>query len=264
MRDQAGSELVFIKLGGSLITDKSTPYTVQQEVLDRLCREIRTARSQGNVSLVLGHGAGSFGHVSAARHGTHKGISGPDSWRGFSEVHHDAQRLNAMVREALAQAGEVAVTLQPSSACITKASRITSYHTEPIRRLLDAGVIPLLYGDACLDEEQGCSIASTEEILRHLAAVLRPSRIILVGKVDGVFGPSGELIPEITKQNFDAIKRSLQPSDGVADVTGGMLQKVTLSLQAGVPTEIINGLKPDLLARALAGEEQLGTAIIPG
>jgi len=255
------SGLVFVKLGGSLITDKSRPYTVRQAVLDRLCQEIHDARSRQDFSLVVGNGAGSFAHVSASRHRTNEGIIDDASWRGFTEVHHDALRLNTLVREALTGAGELAVTLQPSSSCVTRSARIVSYHTRPIELLLAAGVVPLVYGDVCVDEQQGCAIASTEEVLRYLASVLEPARIILVGKVAGVLDGGGKVLPSVTRESFEAIRGSLLASDGVADVTGGMLHKVERALESGVHTEIINGLEPGLLGRALLGEQGLGTTI---
>ena len=258
------SELIFVKLGGSLITDKARPYTVRQDVLDRLCTELRTARARCSLSLVVGHGAGSFAHVSAARHSTHKGLSGPGGWRGFCEVHHDARRLNGMVREAMARAGEMVVTVQPSAACTLRGGRVACYEVEPIRRLLAAGVIPLIHGDACVDEEQGFAIASTEELMRHLARIMKPSRVLMVGKVDGVLDGDGVLIPKITAGDLPRLESTLRASDGLADVTGGMAQKVRLALELGAPTEIINGLTPGLLARALEGERGLGTAIMPG
>lgn len=255
------SELLFVKLGGSLITDKTRPYTVRQEVLDRLCQELRTARARRSISLVLGHGAGSFAHVSAAQHRTHLGLDGPGGWRGFCEVHHDAQRLNALVREALSRAGELAATLQPSASCMLRGGRVIQYEIEPIQRLLVGGVIPMVHGDACVDDELGFSIASTEELFRHLARELRPTRIILVGKVDGVLDLDGAVIPEINPETLPGVEGALRASDGVADVTGGMLQKVRLALELGAPTEIINGLVPGLLTRALEGERDLGTTV---
>jgi len=67
-------ELVLLKLGGSLITDKTRPYTPLLEVMDDLSQQIVTAlRSQPDLRLVLGHGAGSFGHVAASEYKTRDG-----------------------------------------------------------------------------------------------------------------------------------------------------------------------------------------------
>ncbi|MBW2261088.1 MAG: isopentenyl phosphate kinase family protein [Deltaproteobacteria bacterium] len=253
--------LVLVKLGGSLITDKSRPYTVRQDVLDRLCTEIQQARLQGGPSLLIGNGAGSFAHVSAQRHRVHEGIGDEGSWEGFAEVHNDALRLNVMVREALTAAGVPAVTIQPSSSCITRSSRIHAFESGPIRRLLEAGLVPVVYGDVVVDEVQGCAIASTEEIFRHLASVLDPSRILMVGQVDGVLDASGAVIPEITRESLETVKRSLFASDAAADVTGGMLHKIERALETGVPTQILSGLEPGRIQRALLGESVPGTLV---
>ena len=69
------SELVLLKLGGSVITDKSQPFTAREDTIRRLGREIRQAlEDQPNLRLVLGHGSGSFGHVVAQNYRTREGI----------------------------------------------------------------------------------------------------------------------------------------------------------------------------------------------
>jgi isopentenyl phosphate kinase len=254
-------DLVFVKLGGSLITDKSTPYTARRDVIDRLCNEIRTVRAQRGLGLLVGHGSGSFGHVSASRYETNQGAIHANSWEGFVRVHEDAAKLNAIVCDSFARAGELGATLQPSAAFVARAGRIEQAHTRPIELFLEAGLVPVLYGDVCVDEEKGMCIISTEEIFRYLATVLHPNRVVMVGKVDGVLDQQGEVIPLINSENFKALSHSFRASDGVADVTGGMLHKVEHALQMGVPTQIINGLNPGALEKALRGESVPGTVI---
>ena len=58
-------DLILIKIGGSLITDKTKPYTTRPEVIKRIAKEIKEAVSEKDVNLIIGHGAGSFGHQSA-------------------------------------------------------------------------------------------------------------------------------------------------------------------------------------------------------
>ena len=271
---------LFVKLGGSLITDKSRPYTPRQEVIERLCDEIHQARCQpprpdpgANGSppapgtprpgfpLLVGHGGGSFPHVSASRYGTADGVVDSRSWEGFVKVHDDAARLNALVCRCLTEAGELVMPVQPSAACVARDRRIIHWDTEPLDALLRAGVLPVPHGDVCVDRAQGCCIISTEEIFRHLAQTLRPRRVLLVGKVDGVLDRQGRPLPRISHDNLERVRELLAPSDGVADVTGGMLHKVQRSLELGLPTQIINGLVPGLLQRALLGEDVQGTTI---
>ena len=50
-------ELVFLKLGGSLITDKTQPYTPKLDVIEDVALQISTAlRAQPDLRLVIGHG----------------------------------------------------------------------------------------------------------------------------------------------------------------------------------------------------------------
>src|SRR5512143_3022207 len=98
--------LVFLKWGGSLITDKSRPHTPRLEVLARLAQETAAALVQDpGLRLVLGHGSGSFGHVPARRYGTRSGVYTPEEWRGFTEVWKEAAALDRLVLDALHAAG---------------------------------------------------------------------------------------------------------------------------------------------------------------
>ena len=75
-------DTIFLKLGGSLITDKTQVETVRADVLTRLAAEIAQARRENTaLRLVLGHGSGSFGHVAAARRGTRQGVADAEDWR---------------------------------------------------------------------------------------------------------------------------------------------------------------------------------------
>jgi isopentenyl phosphate kinase len=260
--------LIFVKLGGSLITDKSRPYTERPDVIKRLCQEIHSARSRGT-KLVIGHGGGSYPHEPAKRYQTQKGLISRESARGLALVQDAASRLNRIVVKALLDAGENAISVQPSSFCIAKDKKIMDGYTRSIEKMLESDMLPVVYGDVGMDLSQGCCILSTEEIFSFLAKSLKPERIMMCGKVDGVFtadpgrDKSANLIPQITQRNFPDIRKYLASSDGI-DVTGGMLHKVELCLElakAGPECEIISGLRPGNLEKALSGQKGLGTLI---
>ena len=62
---------IFLKLGGSLITDKRSAETPRPDVIRQLAAEIADARRRNpDLRLVIGHGSGSFGHVFGHRYGT--------------------------------------------------------------------------------------------------------------------------------------------------------------------------------------------------
>lgn len=245
--------LVFVKLGGSVITDKTKPEAIRPQVLSRLAGDVKRAMARRpGLQLVLGHGSGSFGHVTARRYGTRQGVHSKAEWRGFAEVAAMAAKLNRMVVDAFWAAGVPVWALQPSASARCRKGRLVSLETAPIERALDAGLVPLLYGDVALDEVLGGTIISTEEIFAFLARRLCPGQMVLVGVVDGVYdgdplrNPSARPIPEISAANWSAVRAKLGGSHGT-DVTGGMQAKVEEMV------DLVRAL-PGLTVRIISGE----------
>ena len=249
------AELAFLKLGGSLITDKTQEAVARHDVIDRVASEIAEARlRRPDLELVLGHGSGSFGHPVAARYGVDAGHL--EDWRGYAETAAAAQRLNHLVLEALLAHGVSVISVQPSASARAIHGRLVALESETVRALLRKGLVPLLYGDVALDEAQGCAIISTEEIFRLLAQRLRPDRVVEVGEVEGVYvGDPGSVVEVIHSRNAADLLASLGSARGV-DVTGGMRSKVELLLEMarlvpGLEGHIISGMQPGLLTRVL-------------
>ncbi len=227
------SELVLLKLGGSVITDKTRPFTARLDVIERLATEIKNALDErGNdLQLIIGHGSGSFGHEVAAKYQTQQGAITPDSWLGFAEVAAAAAELNHIVMKVLRQAGVPVIKFQPSASTRTRGEQLMYFETFPLKEVLKHGLVPVVYGDVSVDASQGMSIVSTEKLFDNLARELSPARIILCGHVDGVYdkdpltNPEAELIDSIDSSNWAEIEAMLGGSHGV-DVTGGMFTKV--------------------------------------
>ncbi len=257
------AELVFVKLGGSLITDKSVEATARLQVIGRLAEEVRHALDEySDLRLLMGHGSGSFGHVVAQRYHVQSGCT---DWRGYAQTSAAASRLNRIVTDALLDAGVPAVSMQPSASALCRGGELIALAVQPIQDVLKHGLVPLIYGDVALDELQGSAIISTEAIFVYLAHLLRPQRIILVGEVEGVYStdprsdPQARLIPTIDASRVDEAASALGGSHGV-DVTGGMRTKV--ELMAGLVRDLpglrvclLSGLKLGLLERALGDPE---------
>jgi len=260
--------LIFVKLGGGLITDKNKPYTPKTDTIERLAREISEARKEKKFNLVLGNGAGSFGHVSAKKYNTSQGFINKESRYGFCKVHNDVAEMNKIVIDAFLKINEKVFSIAPSAFFLTENSEITESFLKVIEKLLDYDIIPIVYGDVAVDLKKGSSILATEDVLLYLAKKLKPQKIIFANKVDGVFtddpmkNEKAEFIPKINKENWGQVKKFLKGSDGI-DVTGGMVQKVEKSIEMAknnCKVMIINGKKPDYLKRVLLGET-LGTII---
>lgn len=258
---------IFLKLGGSLLTDKTGFEQIREDVLQRVASEIAAARhANPQLRLVLGHGSGSFGHTHASQHGTRTGVSTANGWAGFAAVSDSALRLNRIVVKALLQAGVPAVSLSPSASAVVEDGRVKYLATEPITAALNAGLVPVIHGDVAFDQVRGGTILSTEEVMGYLVGRLKPSSILLAGETRGVYDTAGEVIGRITPQNFDQIKAALGGSRG-ADVTGGMAAKVqdVLDLavaQPGMQVRIFGGLEPGVIENLLINQNpSLGTVV---
>ena len=275
-------ELVFLKLGGSLITDKTQPYTPLLDVMDDLALQIKTAlQTHPNLHLVVGHGAGSFGHVPASEYKTRDGLppratplahrdrdeNDASYWKGFAEVWYQASSLNRFVMKALHNSGLRVISLPPSASVIASNGQVSYWDMTPIRMALAAGIVPVIFGDTVFDEVRGGTILSTEDLFVHLTRALHPERILLAGLEAAVwedFPARTKKIETITPQSFHGIKEGVGKS-AAADVTGGMESKVKqmLELVEGNPDlkiQIFSGAEPGNIVRVLTGE-MLGTII---
>ena len=252
---------IFLKLGGSLLTEKTGHEALRPQVLARLAAEIAQARAeQAGFSLVLGHGSGSFGHVAGARHGTRTGVSGPEGWFGFAEVADAAARLNRHVVAALLSAGVPAIGVAPSASAQVADGKIIYLATTTIESALNNGLVPVVFGDVAFDSTRGGTIISTEEVLDYLAGKMRGGWFLLAGETDGVLDLDGQVIPLITRSTLPDVLPALGGSRGT-DVTGGMVSKVAAMLdladsQPGLMIRIFSGLKPGLLGRLLLDPNQ--------
>ncbi|HUE99915.1 MAG TPA: isopentenyl phosphate kinase [Anaerolineales bacterium] len=275
-------ELVFLKLGGSLITDKTQAYTPRLDVIEDAALQISTAlQAHPNLRLVIGHGSGSFGHVAASEYHTRDGFLPRPSplmhrerdkneesyWKGFAEVWYQASALNRFVMKALHKTNVPAIALPPSANVIASDGQVSIWETTSIRMALAAGLIPVIHGDVTFDEVRGGTILSTEDLFGYLTRALNPERILLAGLESAVwedFPARTRKLETITPQTFSEISEGVGKADG-ADVTGGMEAKVTQMLDLvrqdpELKIQIFSGAEPGNIVRALTGET-LGTWI---
>lgn len=268
MNDQP--RLVFLKLGGSLITDKTHPMTPRLDIIQSLADEIAAALSASqDLQLVIGHGSGSFGHDTADRFQTHTGGTGVAYWQGFAEVWHAARALNQLVIQTLTRANLPVIAFPPSACVVAQNHQIISWDIQPIKLALNHGLIPVVYGDVVFDVDLGGTILSTEDLFLELTRSFCPQNILLAGLDQGVYADPqhpDQIIPLITPQNLQDIRPALAPSRAV-DVTGGMLSKVEAMVtlvneNPALRVNIFSGTSPGNLQNTLVDPQtQVGTLI---
>ena len=261
-------EVVLLKLGGSLITDKARPETPRREVLARLAGEISRGAAERPFRLLVGHGSGSFGHVAAQRFDLASGVRSAAQLPGVSFTQERAAALHRLVIAALADAGALPFSIAPSSCIASAAGRPVTFAGEPLFLALERGLLPVLYGDVVMDGEWGASICSTETIFELLVRRLRDRgwgvrRALWLGETDGLYDAAGRTVPRLSSADTAPALQAIGSAAGT-DVTGGMRHRVETALalaRLGVPSLLANGLTAGLLERALRGEEVVGTVV---
>jgi len=261
-------ELVFVKLGGSVITDKSRPLKARPSELRRLSQEIAEALRVRELRLLVGNGGGSFAHYYAKELLASTRQDPSSLGLLAAKVHWAAARLNEMVVRALIQRGLPALPFSPCASAVASGGEILAWDLGPLTRALQVGTLPVVHGDVLLDLQRGFSIFSTERLFRYLARRLKPSRVIIGTDVDGLYdsdpsrSPEAKKLDVITAEQLPIIPGG--PGERI-DVTGGMRAKVLelleLCRETGAECEILNALRPGHLRRALLGETGLGTKV---
>jgi isopentenyl phosphate kinase len=255
-----------LKIGGSVITDKSGELAAKTGEIDRLTQEIQEANVK---NLIIVHGGGSFGHPVAERYAIKDGYKQESQKIGFSETHHYMTVLNGLFMDALIWHNVLAMSITPSSCIITENGRIKTFEDASLRTLLRMSFTPVLYGDAVFDSKLGFTILSGDQIVSALAIRFNANRIVIGVDEDGVYDADPKT--EKAAKMFECLtlgdlkKLHWEVADTTtSDVTGGMPGKIAELIPAvekNIPTMIVNASKPRYIYRALRGENVKGTKV---
>ena len=247
------TERVVLKLGGSVITDKSGGCTIDHARLREIAEVLAAHRE---IELVLVHGAGSCGHPEARRYRVDEGL-GRDNLPGVYHTHAAVSRLNAAVVEALREAGIEAIGIHPLCLALAEDGRLVSFETRQIAGMTDHGIVPVLHGDVVMDTRRGSCIVSGDQVVARLALALGSRRVGLATDVAGVLR-GGSVIPRIDREILESLDIG---GSAKTDVTGGMRGKIAELLilaDAGIDSEIFHVSQ---IGRFLDGTDHGGTTI---
>jgi isopentenyl phosphate kinase len=254
---------VVVKLGGSILTRKREAERVRPKILRRLAEEIAAV---DGTSIVLLHGAGSFGHPGAKKFGLARAPE-PDASaarrnRGAAIVAGEVRRLHLLVLRELLRAGAAPWSIPVAGHARNREGRLVALDVAPFRDALGRGVLPVSFGDVVPDEAWGWSILSADTIALALAKELPAGRVVFVSDVPGILaartGGKPTVLPEVTEAVVDGLRRV----GSGPDVTGGIRGKAEAMraiADTGVDAGLISGLKDGELSRALRGEFVYGS-----
>jgi len=267
-----GGTVHLVKLGGSLITDKSRYQTLAEEgaILRNVAREL----SSFSGKLIIVTGAGSFGHVAAKSGNLKRGLDPTvdDQMGWFSRVVEDVHTLNRHVREAFNGVGMNMVPFSARTLYRWEEGELRHGSLLPIERALECGLTPVLYGDLMFnDTESAFQIISGDDIMRDLAQHLEChiGSVIFATDVDGMYANFSDDTTFINRMGYPTlgILRKTAENSVVDDVTGGIIKKVEECLniaESGITVGILNGLKDGVLLDALNGNRERGSWAEPG
>ena len=161
---------------------------------------------------------------------------------------------HAMAILAMDQYGLMLSDLIPNSVAVRSLTEL--------ERLLSAGLIPVLLPSGIVLEEETLERSwevTSDSISAFIAGSLRAARLVLVKDVDGVFTTD----PKSSKGGCSLLERLT--TDELRTLSQSCVDKAFPNVleAAGVPCIVVNGLKPDRVLAAVAGEGTVGTTIEP-
>ncbi|MFW9937636.1 MAG: type 2 isopentenyl-diphosphate Delta-isomerase [Candidatus Thorarchaeota archaeon] len=266
------NEVILLKLGGSLLTDKNKPFSIREDVIENSINQIIRSKQK----LILIHGGGSFGHPVAKKYSISKGYnkSIKNQVLGLSETHEAMNKLNTLIVNKFLEKQYPVIQFQTSSIFFKNSQKISVRSIEVIEAALNIGLLPILYGDIILDSKGSFSIISGDQIILELCQNLQKynvSKVIFAIEKDGIFIQSTNndksnviLVSEITSDKLDDLK--LAKLGEKIDVTGSIRGKIDVIKKIcikNIPVQIINGLKEDYIMNALNSKDVISTKIDP-
>ena len=248
--------MIIIKVGGSAITNKNDAYTLNEDIMKNVARQL----AQINERLILIHGVGSYGHPLAKQYKIGSGYDGShERLMGLMLTNYWVDELSQRFTKILIDHGLVALRCRPITFFITKKGRIDDFYSEPIEKFIEMGIIPVLHGDGPVDREQGFSILSGDQIATFLAKHFKARKIIFGMDVPGILIDE-QVVPEMKFEEIPAVKNHVLDNQ---DASGGLrkkLEEVEALENMNIEVQLVGLYDPEALLQAIQ-DQRIGTLI---
>lgn len=248
--------MILIKLGGSVITDKSEYRKFRKETVSRLCGEIK----KSGIDAIIVHGAGSFGHIVAKKFRIADGFENEKQIPAVAQICEDTRELNSLVVKELNKAGIPSVSVPTGSAFIMKNGKLKMKDDSVLKNLVKLGIVPVMFGDVVTDAEKGFGICSGDQIMEKLCEKFDFEKVVFVSDVDGLYlsDPKKNKNAEFLETVNEKLLKNADGKQSVDDVTGGVKEKVKIMLRMCSPERecvLVNGNEKGRLLSLLRGEK---------
>ena len=264
-----GKPLIVIKLGGSALTDKTKIYTPRMSAIRKAAKQV--ADLAGAFSIILVHGAGSYGHISAKRWDLAAGFKKRSQLTGLSTTKLKLLEWEAILSDVFLSLRIQIFPMSTSDFVVTSNGRISLADLGPVRKWLSLGCVPSLGGDLVADLRKGFAILSGDQLAAYLAIRLRATRLIFGTDVDGIFDSNpklnsqARLLKALSSSDASRLTRAARLTNA-SDVTGGMAGKIREAIGAakkGIPVDFVNLAKGERLKSVALGRNAPYTRILP-
>ena len=242
--------MILVKLGGSIITNKQKPLTPNLLAINKIANQLKKVREP----IIVVHGGGSFGHYWSVRYDMHTKPA-KYSKKGVAVVKNSMVELNEIILNSFLKHNLSPYCLPPTDFMLGDKPDLKK--VKEISKIAKTGLIPISFGDVLWHGKNKFYILSGDRIMGILAKILKPSLVIFVLNVDGVYSDmkTKKLLYEIKGQKASITKIGM-------DVTGGMNRKIMEAVmisKSGIDVFLVNGNKPERIVNAIKGKNFEGT-----
>ena len=258
--------MLLVKLGGSVITDKTRLRIPRRAAIRRLAGELADV----GPDLIVVHGAGSFGHILAHKHRLNDGGSALTKRTAAARVQADVRGLDGLVVDALVASGLPAVSIPPAAILSLDDGRVSSFESKPFLEFSAAGFTPVTFGDVVRDTHRVFSVCSGDVLMLELARVFRPERAVFAADVDGLYSadpkrsPKARLLESVTPDDLARISFSKPTRTDVTGSIEGKVRRMFEIARHARETLIVNGNVKSRVRDALRGRPVVGTRVAGG
>ncbi len=234
-----GKEIILLKFGGSLITDKRSDEPKINSVNINSIGKMLVAEKY---DIIIVHGAGSFGHPIAKKFGI---LNGKDDTReqsdAIKETRNQVQKLNKIFCKSLNDNNLKTQPIVPSRTMKTKDREIVDFPINLFNEALAQGKIPVTFGDVTDDLLKGVDILSGDKLMLELANYYKPQYSIFIMDYPGVFdgdpaNSDSKIYPLVDSDIVEKLKEQSHTNQNI-DVTGGLIGKIECALKMSKASE---------------------------
>jgi len=259
---------VIVKLGGGLITDKSLYRQVRLDRIDAVSAVIKELKDSG-YSVIIVHGAGSFGHLEARKwkisEGYNRDIS-KEQANAVTRIRSDMDDLNEYVVKSLMNAGVECEVMPPRKWATGVGVEFQGDLDSFVRD--SALPVPITFGDVVdTADDARFGILSGDHIMVRLGCEVPDvsACIFLLGDVDGLMdrppNEPGAMLLETWKLD-EGLSESHNPD---VDVTGGIMLKARCASLISRRVEdvwLLNGTVPNRMLNVVSKGDTIGTRVL--